>query len=281
MIRSVGKLLFAAFLAGAAVMQATGPAMAQGRGDLLVAPTRIVLDGKRGTEVILNNVGAEEATYRISLELRRMTPDGALAEVSEEEVNQLEKAALQMIRYAPRRVTLPPNQPQAIRIGVRAPAGLADGEYRAHMLFRAIPKAEAITEKINTQVEGLSIALTPIYGVTIPIIIRRGRLEATASIANGRLEKREQGGHALAFDMSRAGQGSVYGEVRVTRQGDSEPLMVARGIAIYPELENRTVRLSIPDELAEALRSAPVTIAFYEAPNAGGGLISKIDTALQ
>ena len=56
--------------------------------------------------------------------------------------------------------------------------------------------------------------------------------------------------------------------------------MVARGIAVYPELNGRTVRLNIPDELANALRSAPVTIAFYEAPNAGGGLISKIDTAL-
>ena len=28
-----------------------------GVGDLLVAPTRIVLDGRKGTEIILNNVG--------------------------------------------------------------------------------------------------------------------------------------------------------------------------------------------------------------------------------
>lgn len=281
MIRLLRKYVFAGFAMAMAFTQGAAPAMAQGKGDLLVAPTRIVLDGKRGTEVILNNVGSEEATYRISLELRRMTPDGALAEVSEEEANQLEQAALQMIRYAPRRVTLPPNQPQAIRIGVRAPAGLADGEYRAHMLFRAIPTAKAITETVNVQSEGLSIALTPIYGVTIPIIIRRGQLQATASLANGRLETLESGGKALAFDLQRSGQGSVYGEIRVTRQGDAEPIMVARGIAVYPELDGRTVRLNIPDELANALRSAPVTIAFYEAPNAGGGLISKIDTALQ
>lgn len=281
MIRLLRKFIFAGFAMAMAFTHGAAPAMAQGKGDLLVAPTRIVLDGKRGTEVILNNVGSEEATYRISLELRRMTPDGALAEVSEEEANQLEQAALQMIRYAPRRVTLPPNQPQAIRIGVRAPEGLADGEYRAHMLFRAIPTANAITEKVNVQSEGLSIALTPIYGVTIPIIIRRGQLQATASLANGRLETLESGDKALAFDLQRSGQGSVYGEIRVTRQGDAEPIMVARGIAVYPELNGRTVRLNIPDELANALRSAPVTIAFYEAPNAGGGLISKIDTVLQ
>lgn len=55
---------------------------AQAAGDLLVAPTRIVLDGQRGTEIILNNIGSETATYRISLELRRMTTEGRLTEVS-------------------------------------------------------------------------------------------------------------------------------------------------------------------------------------------------------
>ena len=52
------------------------PSAQAGIGDLLVAPTRIVLDGGRGTEIILNNIGEDVATYRISVELRRMTPDG-------------------------------------------------------------------------------------------------------------------------------------------------------------------------------------------------------------
>ena len=55
------------------------PAIAAG--DLLVAPTRVILDGSRGTEVVLNNIGSEPATYRISLELRRMLPDGSLEEI--------------------------------------------------------------------------------------------------------------------------------------------------------------------------------------------------------
>ena len=49
-----------------------------GVGDLLVAPTRIVLDGRKGAEIILNNIGEEPATYRISVEFRRMTADGGL-----------------------------------------------------------------------------------------------------------------------------------------------------------------------------------------------------------
>ena len=51
-------------------------------GDLLVAPTRVVLDGPRGTEVFLNNVGAQPATYRISIELKRMMPSGQVEDVA-------------------------------------------------------------------------------------------------------------------------------------------------------------------------------------------------------
>ncbi|MGN6288439.1 MAG: fimbrial biogenesis chaperone, partial [Sphingopyxis terrae] len=52
----------------AAVCSCAAPS-AHAAGDLLVAPTRVILDGSRGTEVVLNNIGAEPATYRVSLEV--------------------------------------------------------------------------------------------------------------------------------------------------------------------------------------------------------------------
>lgn len=251
---------------------------AQAAGDLLVAPTRIILDGQRGTEVILNNIGSETATYRISLELRRMTAEGKLTAVRPEEVNELEQAAKDMIRYAPRRVTLPPNQPQAIRLGVRAPKNLADGEYRVHLLFRAVPKATSVTAPTE-QTEGFSIALTPIYGVTIPVIIRHGKLTATAAIANARIEQGDEG-QAFAFDLSRTGDRSTYGEIRVVKQGVDEPLLLVRGIAVYPEIASRTVSLPIPPEVAIQLKG-PLSIEYYEPSNIGGGLITKTDLVLR
>jgi hypothetical protein len=251
---------------------------ARAAGDLLVAPTRVVLDGQRGTEVILNNIGSETATYRISLELRRMTADGRLEEVSEEQANDIERAATAMIRYAPRRVTLPPNQPQAIRLGVRAPEGLADGEYRVHLLFRAIPEARSVTEQA-APAGGFTIALTPIYGVTIPIIVRYGNLQATAAIANGRMEK-DADGQSFAFDLSRSGDRSTYGEIRITKPGVDEPVMIARGIAVYPEVTKRTVSLPVPPEIAAQL-TGQISVAYYETANDGGALIAKTDMVLR
>lgn len=245
-------------------------------GDLLVAPTRVVLDGRRGTEVFLNNIGSEEATYRISLELRRMTPEGGLEDVLKENASDAEKSALASIRFAPQRVTLPPDQPQAIRIGLQGTENLPDGEYRAHMLFRAIPKTDAVTD--DAAASGLKIQLVPIYGVTIPIIIRKGNLSATAAIANPRV-RTEPEGKLLQFDMSRKGDRSVYGEIHVTKAGLKEPVMVAKGIAVYPELNGRVVSLPVPPEAVANLHG-DITISYYESPEAGGALISQVRSVL-
>src|SRR3546814_13151126 len=71
-------------LTAAALGAAVPPVHAAG--DLLVAPTRVILDGSRGTEVVLSNIGSAPATYRISLEIKRMTAVGGLDEIAEANV---------------------------------------------------------------------------------------------------------------------------------------------------------------------------------------------------
>ncbi|UNU45227.1 molecular chaperone [Sphingopyxis sp. YF1] len=252
---------------------------ARAAGDLLVAPTRIVLDGTRGTEVVLNNIGSTPATYRISLEIKRMTAAGGLDEIAEAEASDTEKAALAMISFSPRRVVLPPNQPQVIRVGVRVPEGTPEGEYRAHMLFRAVPDAALATDGAKAASGGVSIALTPIYGITIPVIVRVGALGATASIGAARVEETADG-PAFAFDLTRTGNRSVYGDIEVTRPGVAEPLLRARGIAIYPEVGARTVSLRVPAELAARLRG-PVRIRYSEDREIGGGTIDEADRVVR
>lgn len=254
---------------------------ARAAGDLLVAPTRVILDGSRGTEVVLNNIGDAPATYRISLEIKRMTPEGGLDEIDETNATPAERAALDMIAFSPRRVTLPPNQPQVIRVGVRIPEGLAPGEYRAHMLFRAVPDAvpAVAIDPAKPAPTGVSIALTPIYGITIPIIVRVGDLGATATIGNAWVGETKDG-PALEFDLARAGTRSVYGDIEVTRPGVAEPLLLARGIAVYPEVGARKVSLRVPPELAAKLKG-PVRIRYSEDREIGGGTIDQADRVVK
>ena len=243
-------------------------------GDLLVAPTRIILEGGRGTEVILNNVGAETATYRVELVLRRMDAEGKLQEVVPGTETDKERATQAMVSYAPRRVTLAPNQPQVIRIAARFPEGLGDGEYRAHLLFRGIPAATPVT--VTQPRTGVSIALTPIYGVTIPVIVRKGALSASAALSDATI-----GGpgatKALAFTLTRSGDRSVYGRVRVLAAGKS--VYEARGLAIYAELARRSVVLPLTAEQAAAM-TGPLTLQYLE-DNDAGGLIAEAPVALR
>jgi len=247
-----------------------------GVGDLLVAPTRIILDGGRGTQVLLNNIGDEEATYRVSAELRRMRPDGSLVDVEDADATFAEKAARDMVVFAPRRVTLPPNQPQAIRIAARAPQGLADGEYRIHLLFRAIPKPRPAEER--QQGEGISFSLTPVYGVTIPVIVRLGRLEVQAAITNVRMAKNGEK-RAIAVDLTRQGDRSTFGEINVTRAGEEEPIARVRGVALYTEITNRTVMVPVRDDYQGSL-SGPVNVEYRASLEEGGGVIAATDAIL-
>ena len=248
-----------------------------GVGDLLVAPTRLVLDGRKGAEIILNNIGDEPATYRISVEFRRMTEAGDLVDVTTP--TDADKKAEEMIVYAPRKVTLAPHEPQAIRIAARPAKDLADGEYRVHMLFRAIPPATPVDQPQGDQQKGVQFKLTPVYGVTIPVIVRLGNLQATAGIANVHLETKD-GAEAIGLDVVRRGSRSTYGEIRVLKAGVKDPIAIQKGVAVYTEVGQRHVSVQIPASLRSAA-NGPVTVEYLETYDDGTHLLAETQAVLR
>ena len=264
-------------LALAAPILALPTPASAGVGDLLVAPTRIILDGRKGTEIILNNIGEEPATYRVSVEFRRMLEDGSLEDVKDP--SAAEKLAEEMIIYAPRRVTLAPREPQAIRIAARAPQGIADGEYRIHLLFRAVPPPEpVVSEAAAKQVKGVSFQLRPIYGVTIPVIVRLGNLQATAGISDVQIDK-SAAGRAISLELSRSGTRSTFGEVRVLKPGVKDPIALQRAVAVYTEVGKRRVLVPVDDRFKGEI-AGPVTVQYAETYEDGSRVIAETQTVL-
>jgi len=246
-------------------------------GDLLVAPTRLVLDGRKGAEVILNNIGDEPATYRISVEFRRMLPDGSLEEVKSP--SSAEQAASNMIVYAPRRVTLAPNEPQSIRINARAPQGLADGEYRVHLLFRAIPPAIPVAQQATAEAKGVSFRLIPVYGVTIPVIVRLGSLQVQAAINNVRVAERD-GKRAIALALTRSGTRSTFGDVRVLKSGIKDPIAIQRAVAVYTDVNSRDVVIPVAESFKGQL-AGPVTVQYIETFEDGSKTLAETQAVLR
>jgi len=264
-------------LTGLAGIALALPGVGFAQGDLLIAPTRLVLDGRGGGEVILSNQGNEPETYRVSLELRRMDENGNLVTVQETDANATEKAALAMIRYAPRRVTLPPQQPQSIRISARPGADLPDGEYRVHMSFAALPKIQPVTEA-PAERNGIAIKLIPVYGIVMPIIIRKGTLTVKAGLANPHIVHGPQGDR-FAVDMTRSGTESIYGDLLVYPKGAKDPAFIARGLGVYPEIGTRHAMFPLTPQEAAALKGQ-ARVEFREAPENGGALITSVEAPL-
>jgi len=270
------RSIFAASVAAASLL-AIPTAASAGVGDLLVAPTRLVLDGRKGAEIILNNIGDEPATYRVSVEFLRMNEQGGLVEVTSP--TDADRKIEDMIVYAPRKVTLAPHEPQAIRIAARAPQGMPDGEYRAHMLFRAIPPATPVTQASGEQVKGVQFKLTPIYGVTIPVIVRLGNLQATAGIADVKLEQKK-GAAFVDLDLVRNGSRSTYGEVRVLKAGLKDPIAIQKGIAVYTEVGKRHVSVAVQDKYKDQA-TGPVTVQYVETFDEGSHVLAETQAVLR
>ena len=50
---------------------------------------------------------------------------------------------------------------------------MSPGEYRSHLYFRAIPAEKPLGEKeVLKDTTSISIKLVPVFGITVPVIIR-------------------------------------------------------------------------------------------------------------
>ena len=205
-------IIFTIFSAIALLFSSIGVSFAGSQ--LLVTPKRIVFSkNMRSAQVTIVNSGDAPATYRISLTNKRMTDEGRLVDVESAEPDDM--FADKMIRYSPRQVVLEPGKSQIVRLGLRKPSNLKEGEYRSHMLFSAIPldTGKNIEQTVNPS-SGLRINLTAIVGISIPVIVRHGETDATVSITSAQYQPRqanEDQPHIL-MEMERSGNQSVYGD---------------------------------------------------------------------
>lgn len=243
-----------------------------GAGDLLVAPTRVILEGsKRGAELTLLNTGAKPATYRISFVEMEMTPEGELREV--EPPPPSKKIASTLIRYAPREVLLEPGVSQTIRLQVRKPATLETGEYRSHLLLRAVPVAE------EPQAEGepgaektFQIRLIPIFGVTIPVIVRHGPVSAHATLSGLELADGAEGTRVARVTIGRTGEASLYGNltIRYTPPGGAETVIgELNGVGVYAEIPERRLAVTLRTPPGVAIAKGKLRAVYREAEEKG------------
>lgn len=220
---------------------------AAGISDLVVTPTRVVFSGReRSAEVLLKNRGSKPTTYRISFMDLGVNEKGDYVEI-----DHYDKSAKDFIRYSPKQVALEPGASQKVKLLLRKPSSLADGEYRTHMKFQALPdpdfgenvEATAVTDQV-------SVKLIPLVGVSIPVIVQKGALTGDASLQASR------NGKQATVTVKRKGTRSLLGDIRI-KKGDAVLSNVAASLLMPATSRTFTIELPADSE-------GPLTAEYVE-----------------
>jgi uncharacterized membrane protein len=240
-----------------------------GQGNLLITPRRIVFEGnKRSFDLNLANTGEDSAVYAINIVQIRMNEDGAFETITEPDPGQ--QFADRFVRFFPRQVTLAPKESQVVKLQLIRNNELKPGEYRSHIYFRAIPKPKPLGE--NDRVKdstAFSVQLTPIFGITIPVIIRVGSYDMKVSLSDLSFDPTGGSGPAVKITFNRTGNMSVYGDITVDHispAGKITRIGIASGVAVYTPNQTRkfVLNLNIPDGVDTKSGKLRIT---YSAPS--------------
>jgi len=250
--------------------------------ELMLHPTRLVFDkNQRAAQIELINNGSAPATYRISLVNRRMTESGQFEAVDTPAPG--EQFADPMLRYSPRQITLQPGSAQTVRVMLRKPAELADGEYRSHLQFELLPEAEGATS-IETKAGGkdIGVVLNTLVGASVPVIVRHGATDATVRLS-GLALAREGKQPVLALQFDREGNSSVYGDLAISfnpRGGKPQQLALVGGIAVYTP--NRIRKAAVPLQVpgGTTLAHGTIEVSYRDRPEAGGKVLAQASLEL-
>lgn len=247
--------------------------------NLMVSPARIVFEQKqRSAQLDLINNSNETTTYRISIVNRRMSETGEFSSIDSPAPG--EQFAGDLLRYSPRQVVLPPGAGQVVRVMLRKPADLAPGEYRSHLIFEkvAAPKAHTSIDTQAAPSDGqVSVQLTMLTGLSIPVIVRHGQTAATVTLAGLELSQPAPGqGAMLAAVLQRSGNRSVYGDLSATftpQGGAAQEVAKAGGVAVYTPNALRRIKLEIKPGLT--LARGTLRLTFSERAESGGKLLAE------
>jgi len=265
MMQLFARALRCVALAGGLMLCAAATdAVAQG--NLLISPRRVVFDGSRRTqELNLANTGTDTARFLISVLEIRMKEDGAFEVIDETDTSSVAGYASPHIRFFPRSVTLAPNEAQTVKVQMTRAGDLPPGEYRSHLYFRAAQQ-ETPAGTPSADTGGVKVSLTPIFGISIPVIIRAGAQEAEAGLADVTVNR---SGSKPAIDLvfTRAGGASVYGDLVVSHispAGVETQVGIAKGIAVYTSVARRKFRLELEGASAVDMSAGKLRLRYLD-----------------
>jgi P pilus assembly chaperone PapD len=237
------------------------------QGDLLIYPKRVVFDGtKRSQDLNLVNNGTDTARYVISVVQIRMKEDGSFENIQEPDPGQ--NFSDKNFRFFPRTIVLGPKEAQKVKLQLLGFSQLLPGEYRSHLYFRAqAEERQKDQEKHRKDSAALSIRITPVYGISIPVLIRAGESTTEISLSEVSFHWEKDSLPLLQMNIDRTGNMSVYGNITVdylSPEGKEIRVAQVTGVAVYTPNSTRRVRLALDKNAGADFHRGSLHVVFTD-----------------
>ncbi len=235
------------------------------QGNLLITPMRIVFEGsKQKAELNLVNTGTDTATYSVSFRQYNMTEEGMLMLIENPDPAQM--LAEPYLRIFPRQVTLAPGEAQVIMLQCRRKPDMLAGEYRSHIWFRSEKNYNALGKKEPLlDSNQLSISIIPIFGITIPVIIRSGEVKVSATLSDLKLDIEQGIAQNLTLTINRTGNISIYGDISIEyipAHGKSYKIGAAKGVGVYTNINKRNITVKLTNTSGKPLTDGKLKVQY-------------------
>ena len=196
---------------------------------LIITPLQAVIEGReRRVQGVLVNNSNTISTYRVEWQqLNQVQGTGGYVEIKDGQDDgktNLKDFAV----FSPRQITLGPREKQTVRVAVRRPADLPDGEYRSHLNFRIIDKQDVDQSRVNLNENERRVKARVMASYSIPAIYRKGEYDVDVTFGQPSFSVNPNNGRMLVnLPVNRSGIHGVIGQIEIfhTPNGGQETMI--------------------------------------------------------
>jgi hypothetical protein len=222
---------------------------------MLVSKTYIILDTDHRSDILqVTNLSDKKMRYKTKLIHYKQLENGDYKNI-EGATESKDMIADNLVYMSPRSFVLEPKETQTIRIMRKNfnsgnLKDLPNGEYRSHLIVAEdseVKDAYNLEEIKNSQYEsskgGLSIKIVGLMGTSIPLIVRKGDLTTSGSIAGFEFFSNSNGEPFIKVEIARSGEKSIRGDMQVT--ADGKQIANVKNVAVYTSTSKRYINIPL------------------------------------
>lgn len=210
-----------------------------------IVPQKIVIENRdRNGELTILNLYDVKGTFRIEIVNFSQDVNGVYTELAtplDSDFNPQD-----IVRLSPRQFTLNPQGRQKVRVSLRKPAELPDGEYRFHIKATRLAQDDGADENAKK-----SVSVKANIGVTIPVIVRHGQTQSTASLHDLNVVSAtdtDSNRPELHLNIQREGNASTIGMLEVLwedESGQAKRIGRITNMNLFTDISNRNVKVPL------------------------------------